>query len=54
MNPHVLVAPRIGKSFPLYVLAMHHFLGTLLAQYNDEGHNKAIYYLSINMIDAES
>jgi len=32
---------------------MDHFLGALLAQNNDQGHEKAIYYLSRIMIGAE-
>jgi len=37
-KPPVLVVPTSGKSFLLYVRAMDHSLGALLAQKNDEGH----------------
>ena len=33
---------------------MDHFLGALLAQKNDNGHEQAIYYLSRTLIRAES
>lgn len=33
---------------------MHHSHGALLAQHNEKGHEKAIYYLSRMMIGAES
>ena len=53
-KPPVLVAPTSGKSFLLYVKAMDHSLGALLAQKNDEGHEQAICYLSRTLIGAES
>jgi len=53
-KPSVLVAPTLGKSFLLYVKAMGHSLGALLAQKNDEDHKQAIYYLSRTLIGAES
>ena len=52
-NPPVLVAPVLGKPFLIYVRAIDHSLGTLLAQNNDQGHEQAIYYLSRTMIGAE-
>jgi len=52
-HPPVLTAPVSGKSFLIYVRAMDHSLGALLAQNNDQGHEKAIYYLSRTMIGAE-
>jgi len=45
-KPPILVALTSGKPFLLYVRAMDHFLGGLLAQKNDKGHEHAIYYLS--------
>ena len=54
IKPLVLVAPTSGKPFLLYVRAMDHSLGALLAQKNDEGHEQAIYYLSRSLIGAES
>ena len=52
-NPPVLMAPVSGKPFLIYVRAMDHSLGALLAQNNDQGHEQAIYYLSRTMIGAE-
>ena len=49
----VLMAPVSGKPFLIYVRAMDHSLGALLAQNNDQGHEQAIYYLSRTMIGAE-
>jgi hypothetical protein len=53
MQPPVLAAPVSGKPFLIYVRAMDHSLGALLAQNNDQGHEQAIYYLSRTMIGAE-
>jgi len=53
-RPLVLISPTLGKSFLLYVKAMAHSLDALHAQKNDEGHEKAIYYLSRTLIEAES
>jgi len=52
-KPPVLVAPISEKSFLLYIRAMDHSLGALLAQKNDEGFEQAIYYLSRTLIGAE-
>lgn len=38
----------------LYVQAMHHSLGALLAQHNDKGHEHTIYYHSRTIVRAES
>ena len=48
------MAPISGKSFLLYVKAMNHSLGALLAQKDENGHEQAIYYLSKTLIGAES
>ena len=53
-EPPVLVASISEKSFLLCVRAVNHYLGALLTQKNDEGFNKAIYYLSRTLIEAES
>ena len=53
-KPPILVAPISGKPFLLYVKAMDHSLGALLAQKNDDDHEHAIYYLSRTLIGAES
>ena len=46
MQPHVLTTQVSGKPFLIYVRAMDHSLGVLLAQNNDQRHEQAIYYLS--------
>ena len=45
-HPPVLTAPVSRKPFLIYVRAMDHSLGALLAQNNDQVHEQAIYYLS--------
>jgi len=49
-KPPVLASLVSRKSFLLYVIDMDYFLGTLLAQKNDEGAEQAIYYLSRTLI----
>ena len=52
-QPPVLAALVSGKPFLIYVRAMDHSLGALLAQNDDQGREQAIYYLSRTMIGAE-
>jgi len=52
-KPPFLVAPTSEKLFLLYIRAMNHSLGVLLAQKNDEGLEQAIYYLSRTQIGVE-
>ena len=52
-HPPVLTAPVSGKPFLIYVRAMDHSFGALLAQNNDQGHEQAIYYFSKTMIGVE-
>ena len=51
-KPPVLASPVVEKPFLLYVRAMDHSLGALLAQKNEEGTKQAIYYLSRILIGA--
>ena len=54
--PHtftILIAPVSEKPFLIYVRAIDHSLGALLAQNNDQGRGQAIYYLSRTMIGVE-
>ena len=53
MHPPFLAAQVSEKPFLIYVRAMDHSWGALLAQNNDQGHDKAIYYLSRTMIRVE-
>jgi len=52
-HPTVLTTPVLEKSFLIYIQAMDHSLGTLLAQNNDQGYEQAIYYLSRTMVRVE-
>ena len=53
LNPLVLMAPIKGKPLILYIAALDHSLGALLAQNNDEGKENALYYLSRTLVGAE-
>ena len=53
-NPPVLVAPKSGKPFLIYIKAMNHSISALLAQDDDNGHEQAVYYLSRTLVGAES
>ena len=49
----MLAAPINGKPLILYTRALENSLGAMLAQKDDEGNEKALYYLSRRMIGAE-
>ena len=53
LNPPVLMAPIKGKPLILYIAALDHSLGALLAQNNDQGKENALYYLSRTLVGAE-
>ena len=53
-KPPVLVAPKSGKPFLIYVKVTSHSLSALLAQDDDNGHEHAVYYLSRTLVGAES
>ena len=53
-KPPIMTSPVLGKPFLLYVRAIDHSLGAILAQKNDEGAEQAIYFLSKTLIGAES
>ena len=53
LNPPILMAPIKGKPLILYIAALDHSLGALLAQNNDQGKEKALYYLSRTLVGAE-
>ncbi|XP_020258994.1 uncharacterized protein LOC109835429 [Asparagus officinalis] len=52
-NLPVLAAPILGKPFLIYIRAMEHSLGALLAQNDEVGHEQGIYYLSRTLQGAE-
>ena len=54
MNPPILVAPKSGRPFLIYVKATSHSLSALLAQDDDNDHEQAVYYLSRTLVGAKS
>ncbi|KAG9458175.1 hypothetical protein H6P81_002683 [Aristolochia fimbriata] len=52
MKPPVLMA-RLGKPLLLYIAAQEKSLGALLAQNDDQGKERPLYYLSRTMVGAE-
>jgi len=52
-SPPVLGAPIPGKALLLYIVAQECSLGALCAQENFEGKEKALYYLSHTLVEAE-
>ncbi|KAG9444850.1 hypothetical protein H6P81_016190 [Aristolochia fimbriata] len=53
MKPPVLMAPTSGKPLLLYIAAQEKSLGALLAQNDDQGKERPLYYLSRTMVGAE-
>ena len=53
LNPLVLGAPIPGKPLVLYIAAQEKSLGALMAQENEEGKERALYYLSRTLNGAE-
>ncbi|KAL6350182.1 hypothetical protein AAG906_004122 [Vitis piasezkii] len=54
LSPPILVPPTLGHSLLLYLSISNVALGCMLAQLNDSGKKKAIYYLSKRMLDYET
>ena len=46
LNPPVLGAPIPRKPLVLYIVAQEKSLGALMAQENEKGKERALYYLS--------
>ncbi|KAG9442616.1 hypothetical protein H6P81_018470 [Aristolochia fimbriata] len=53
MKSPVLMAPASGNPLLLYIAAQEKSLGALLAQNDDQGKERALYYLSRTMVGAE-
>ncbi|KAL0374253.1 UNVERIFIED_CONTAM: Transposon Tf2-12 polyprotein [Sesamum radiatum] len=53
LNPPVLGAPTLGKPLILYIAAQERSIGALMAQENEEGKEKALYYLSRTLTENE-
>ncbi|XP_074290312.1 uncharacterized protein LOC141617041 [Silene latifolia] len=52
-TPPVIGAPIPGKSIILYISAQEHSMGALCAQENEDGKERALYYLSRTLVGAE-
>ena len=52
-NPPVLVPPIVGRPLILYISTTSIALGALLAQLDDKGNEKVIYYLSRTLVGYE-
>ena len=50
----VLVPPTLGRPLLLYLSVLGIALGCMLAQFDDLGKKRAIYYLSKRMLDYET
>ena len=53
LNPPVLGAPIPGKPLVLYIAAQEKSLGAFMAQENEKGKERALYYLSQTLNGAE-
>ena len=53
LSPPVLVPPTPGRPLLLYLLVSDMALGCMLAQLDDSGKERAIYYLSKRMLEYE-
>lgn len=53
VNPPVLATPIKGKVVFLYILAIDVSLGSLLIQYDTEGKEREIYYISRTLVGYE-
>ena len=53
LNPPVLGAPIPGKPLVLYIAAQEKSIGALMAQENEKGKERALYYLSQTLNGAE-
>ena len=54
LSPLVMVPPTPGRPLLLYLSVSDIALGCMLAQLNDSGNKRAIYYLSKRMLDYET
>ena len=53
LSPRVLLPPTVGHPLLLYLLVSNMALGCMLAQLDDSGKERAIYYLSKRMLEYE-
>ena len=53
LSPSVLVPPTLGRPLLLYLSVSDITLGCMLAQLDDSGNERAIYYLSKRMLEYE-
>ena len=52
-NPPILVPPVLGHPLILYISATPIALGELLSQHDDNGRERAIYYISHTLVGYE-
>ena len=53
LSPFVLLLPTLGCPLLLYLLISDMVLGCMLAQFDDSGNERAIYYMSKRMLEYE-
>ena len=53
LSPLVLESPMPGRPLLLYLLVSYMTLGCMLAQLDDSGKERAIYYMSKRMLEYE-
>ena len=54
LSPPILVPPTLGRPLLLYLSISNIALGCMLAQLDDSGKERSIYYLSKKMLDYET
>jgi len=54
MNPPILLPPLRDNVMKLYIAALDNTIGSMLAQEDENGAERAIYYLSRVLKDAET
>jgi len=53
LNPPIIGTPILGKPMVLYIAVQEKYLGALMEQENEEGKERALYYLSRTLNRAE-
>ena len=53
LNPPIISTPILGKPMVLYIAVQEKYLGALMEQANEEGKERALYYLSRTLNRAE-
>ena len=53
-NPPTITPPRSGQPLKLYVSALETTIGSMLAQEDENGHKRVVYYLRHMLYDVET